>query len=295
MHCIWQFFVPARAYLMLEIFDFDVFESRSGSRNTWDGFLPLPKNRKRDFSPAKEGPDLLGIFPTQESILQDSRSENVTSLLGGLPEPASQVHEPKQTYKTEKPKDSASFYPTGHPSMGSTNVTLPAQNVDGLAVSHDPKEKILFAYLTARGKDVDAEDHQKHLVEVPLGEDMTVSATPIDTSSTQQAPADVCPHDVLYVSDLIAFSSRFCGTNSPLNKNMTFGSPLKMVEVIVELITTTDRGRGFAMLFDYKNDTELAGMNDSKEGRENVMMLVIIAGILFFALVLLSSLCIACR
>ncbi|KAJ6656534.1 hypothetical protein lerEdw1_003659 [Lerista edwardsae] len=296
MHCIWQFFVPARAYLMLEIFDFDVFESRGGSQNTWDGFLPLPKNRNQEISPAKESSDLPSIFSTQESVLQDSRSENFTSLRGRLPELASQVHELKQIYETETPNDSTSSYPTGRPFMETTNVTWPAQNVDGLAVNQDPKEKILFAYLTARGKDVDAEDHQKHLVEEePLGEDVTISATPTDTSSALQPAAEVCPHDVLYVSDLIAFSSRFCGTNSPFNKNMTFGSPLKMVEVIVELITTTDRGRGFAMLFDYKNDTELAGVDDSKEGRENVMMLVIIAGILFFALVLLSSLCIACR
>ncbi|KAL8180266.1 UNVERIFIED_CONTAM: hypothetical protein K2H54_018181 [Gekko kuhli] len=180
--------------------------------------------------------------------------------------------------------------------MEADNLTLLGQNRGGQEGSEDPKDKILLVHLTAREKREDDEDQKKNLKKVSSGEDMTISATvlPTDTSSTQQSSADVCPHDVLYVTDLITFSSRFCGTNSPLNKDMAFGSSLKMVEVIVELITTTDRGRGFAMLFEYKNDTESIAMNDSMEGRENIMMLVIITGILFFALVLLSTLCIAC-
>lgn len=275
---------------MLEIFDFDVFESLTGNQNTWDDFFPLSKNTNGEGSPIKEGSDLPSTaFPTQESALEGSRSKSFASLQGGFPEPTSRVGESKPSRQTEEPKDSTGFHPTGLPFMGSSDATT--HN----AVNKEPKEKILFAYLAARGRDEDAQSHWKHSVEATLGEDVAVSTTATDTSSPQQPSADICPHDVLYVSDLFAFSSRFCGTNSPLNKSMTFGSPLKMVEVIVELITTTDRGRGFAMLFDYKNDTELADLDDSKESRENVMMLVIVAGILFFALVLLSTLCIACR
>ncbi|XP_053135685.1 uncharacterized protein LOC128337948 [Hemicordylus capensis] len=290
MHCVWQFFIPARTYLMLEIFDFDVFESISGNPNAWDDFLPFPKNTKKAITPTEEKSDFSTVSPTKDSLLQDSPSKDFTSLHDRSPEATTQIQESKQLKSSAEPKELASTQPHGLPLTGSTNVSLLRQNTDGREENKDPKDKIWFAHLTARGGD-------KTLVEeVGFGENVTSPMVfTMDTSSTQQPLADVCPLDVLYVSDLIAFSSRFCGTNSPLNKNMTFGSSLKMVEVIVELITMTDRGRGFAMLFEYKNDTDLMDTKDSKEGKENIMMLVIITGILFFALVLLSTLCITCR
>ncbi|XP_063000398.1 uncharacterized protein LOC134410802 [Elgaria multicarinata webbii] len=296
MHCIWQFFIPARTYLMLEIFDFDVFEGISENSNAWDDFLSLPKNANKEFSPSEENTDLSTVFPTKSSALQESHSEDFYNRSDGFPEATSQKHESKQFQPIEEPKELAITQPSELPFMGAT--TLPRQTIGGVkGQDKDPKNKTLFAHLSARGRSKASEGHEQHLGDVAFEENVAISTVllPTDTSSTPQASGDVCPHDVLYVSDLIAFSSRFCGTNSPLNKDMTFGSSLKMVEVIIELITTTDRGRGFAMLFEYKNDTEPMAANDSKEGKENVMILVIITGILFFALVLLSSLCIACR
>ncbi|XP_060105545.1 uncharacterized protein LOC132579290 isoform X2 [Heteronotia binoei] len=302
MHCIWQFFIPARMYLMLEIFDFDVFESTSKNQNDWDNFPPppspsTPKNTNEEVAATEENPDFLTVFSTKGSFLQDSRIKSLDSLHDRFPETTSPKHESKQFQQTEESKELASNQSSGLSLMEADNLTLLGPNRGEQEGSEDPKDKILLVHLTAREKREDDEGQNKHLKEVSSGEDMTISSTvlPTDTSSTQQSSADVCPHDVLYVTDLITFSSRFCGTNSPLNKDMAFGSSLKMVEVIVELITTTDRGRGFAMLFEYKNDTESIVMNDSTEGRENIMMLVIITGILFFALVLLSTLCIACR
>ncbi|XP_048369947.1 uncharacterized protein LOC125442557 [Sphaerodactylus townsendi] len=294
MHCIWQFFIPARMYLMLEIFDFDVFESTSKNQNDWDSFPPPPKNINKEVSPTEENLDFFTVLPTKGPLLQDSHVTNFDSLQDRFLETTSSKHESKPFPQTE---ELASAQPSGLPLMETDNLTLPRQKGDGQETSEDLKDKILFVHLTSREKREDDEGQKKPLKEVASGEDGTISATVLttDTSSTQQSPADVCPHDVLYVTDLITFSSRFCGTNSPLNKDMAFGSSLKMVEVIVELITTTDRGRGFAMLFEYKNDTESIVVNDLTNGKENIMMLVIITGILFFALVLLSTLCIACR
>ncbi|KAF7240799.1 CUB and sushi domain-containing protein 2 [Varanus komodoensis] len=298
MHCVWQFFIPARTYLLLEIFDFDVFENISENSNAWDSFLSFPKTTHKEFFSSEENKDLSTIFPTKSSLLPESRSKDFYNLPNGFPEATSQKRQPKQFQQIEEPKELAVTQSNELLFMGATNVTLPRQIVGGIQEENkDPKNKILLAHLTARGRSKGSESYKQHLGDVAFGENVAIStrALPTDTTSVPQSSADVCPHDVLYVSDLIAFSSRFCGANSPLNKNMTFGSSLKMVEVIVELITTTDRGRGFAMLFEYKNDTEIMAMDDSREGKESIMMLVIITGILFFALVLLSSLCIACR
>nr|XP_020665548.1 uncharacterized protein LOC110087916 [Pogona vitticeps] len=290
IHCIWEFFIPARTYLMLEIFDFDVFESMSANPDAWDGFLSLPENNNKEFLPSEENIDFPTLFPTVSSALQESNSTGFYNLHDGLPEAASQKLEAKPFQQIKEAKELGSAKPSKF--LAPTNDTLPRETGGGVQEEHkNPKDKTLFSHLTDKGERDNSEGYNQH-----PGEDVAIPTTvsPTDSSSTSGPSAEICPHDVLYVSDLFAFSSRFCGTKSPLNKNMSFGSSLKMVEVIVELITTTDRGRGFAMLFEYKNDTEPVDVSDSKEGKENIMMLVIITGILFFALVLLSSLCIAC-
>ncbi|KAH0625545.1 hypothetical protein JD844_015099 [Phrynosoma platyrhinos] len=283
---------------MLEIFDFDVFESISENPSAWNDFLTLPKNSKEGFFPNEENTDFPTILSTKSSTLQNFHSTDFYHLHGGLPETASEKEEFKQFQQIQEPRELTITQPSESPFMEAINVTLLRQMNGGEEEENkDPVDKILFAHLTASGRKEDSEGSKQHSGNVAVGDNEGISTMVLstETSSIPVTSMEVCPHDVLYVSDLFAFSSRFCGTNSPLNKNMTFGSSLKMVEVIVELITTTDRGRGFAMLFEYKNDTELIAMNDSKDGKENIMMLVIITGILFFALVLLSSLCIACR
>ncbi|XP_076853970.1 uncharacterized protein LOC143509286 [Brachyhypopomus gauderio] len=85
-----------------------------------------------------------------------------------------------------------------------------------------------------------------------------------DTSTeTQLSGVDVCPHDVLYISDLLTFSSRFCGSNHPASGQLEFGSDAEMVEVVLELITTTHWGRGFALLFYYRNWTQALAAGQS--------------------------------
>lgn len=291
MHCVWRFLIPAKTYLLLEIFDFDVFESISEDPNAWDGYFSLTKNTDKDSSPGEETAEYSStIFPTKTSVDSDLDS---TDLVESLLEATSQNLKWKEFHPSGEPKDLAVTQPSKFPIQEGTNDTLTGQGRK--QEKKDLVDKIFFAHYPAKEN---AEGPQKRLGKVIFGEDDAISTMilPVNISSTPSFSADVCPDDVLYVSDLIAFSSRFCGTKSPLNQNMTFGSSLKMVEVIVELITTTDRGRGFAMLFEYKNGTtEMMPTNDIKDGEENTMMLVVITGILFFAMVLLSSLCIACR
>ncbi|XP_026572050.1 uncharacterized protein LOC113446549 [Pseudonaja textilis] len=291
MHCVWRFLIPAKAYLLLEIFDFDVFESISDEDpNAWDGYFALTQNTNKDSSPREEIAEYSStVVPTKTSV--DPHLDS-TDLEDGFPEATSQNLEWKVLHPSGEPKDLAVTQPSKFPIQEGTNDTLTRQG--GKQEEKDLVDKIFFARYPAKEN---AEGAQKHVGKVIFGEEAAISTVilPLNISSTPSFSADLCPDDVLYVSDLIAFSSRFCGTKSPLNQNMTFGSSLKMVEVIVELITTTNRGRGFAMLFEYKNGTEVTPTNDIKDGEENTMMLVVITGILFFAMVLLSSLCIACR
>ncbi|KAM7145280.1 uncharacterized protein RBU57_015273 isoform 1-T1 [Macrochelys suwanniensis] len=302
-HCVWQFFIPVRTHLILEILDFDVFESSNETPDPWDSFFSSSKNK--EMFPTEENSDLpITLATTKSSVLagmskatqtQSSPGAPSKGLAGrydGFPVTTSKKEEYKQTSEEkhfrpmEEPKEIAKGQPDGLLLTVAGNTTMLQQNTSGLEMNRDLKGKVLLAHLTARRRD-----------EV-IGESQTLSTTvlPRENSTTQQSSADVCPHDVLYVSDLITFSSRFCGTNLPLNKTMVFSSSLEMVEVIMELITTTDRGRGFAMLFEYKNITESNVMDVVRQdGKENTMMLAIITGIVFFALVLLSTLCITFR
>ncbi|TFK14163.1 F-box only protein 6 [Platysternon megacephalum] len=304
-HCVWQFFIPVRTHLILEILDFDVFESSNETPDPWDGFFSSSKGKNKEMFPTEENSDLpITLATTKSSVLAGmskatqkhsspgAQSKGLASHYDGFPvttskkEEYKQTSEEKQFSQMEELKEIAKAQPDGLPFTVAGNTTTQRQNISGLEMNRDLKGKVLLAHLTARRRD-----------EV-MGESQTLSTTilPRESSTTQQSSVDVCPHDVLYVSDLITFSSRFCGTNLPLNKTMVFSSSLEMVEVIMELITTTDRGRGFAMIFEYKNITEPNVMDVVRQdGQENTMMLAIITGIVFFALVLLSTLCITCR
>nr|XP_032627075.1 uncharacterized protein LOC116819459 isoform X2 [Chelonoidis abingdonii] len=304
-HCVWQFFIPVRTHLILEILDFDVFESSNETPDPWDGFFTSSKRKNKEMFPTEENSDLPITFATtkssdlagmskatQKHSSPGAQSKGLAGHYDGFPvttskkEEYKQTSEEKQFRQMEEPKEIAKAQPDELPFTVAGNTATQQQNISGLEMNRDLKGKVLLAHLTARRRD-----------EV-MGENQTLSTTalPRGNSTTQQPSADVCPHDVLYVSDLITFSSRFCGTNLPLNKTMVFSSSLEMVEVIMELITTTDRGRGFAMLFEYKNITEPNVMDVVRQdGKEDTMMLAIITGIVLFALVLLSTLCITFR
>ncbi|XP_014819149.1 PREDICTED: uncharacterized protein LOC106901223 [Calidris pugnax] len=302
-HCVWQFFIPMRTHLILEIFDFDIFESSSETPTPWDGFSAPTKAGNKDMSSLEENLDF--ALRTTKPSLQTwvskvaqnlsstgDQSKDLASHLDELQGAASkkdeakQASEENQSKQMKEPKAIIKAQPEELPFPVAGSATMRRQNTSGLKTEEDSKGKILLAHLAASEKD-----------EVTV-ESWTLPTTvlPVEISSSPQSAVDVCPHDVLYVSDLITFSSRFCGPNSPLNKTMVFGSSLEMVEVIMELITTTDRGRGFAMLFEYKNTTDPNTVDAVRQERkENMMILAIITGIVFFALALLSALCIACR
>ncbi|XP_064322591.1 uncharacterized protein LOC104047725 [Phalacrocorax carbo] len=302
-HCVWQFFIPVRTRLILEIFDFDIFESSSETPTPWDGFSATATSGNKEMPSLEENTDF-GLQTTKPSLQTwmskvaqnlsstGDQSKDLASHLDELPGTASkkdeakQASEENQSKQMKEPKAITKAQPEGLPFPVAGSATMRRQNTSGQEREDDLKEKILLAHLAASERD-----------DVTV-ESWTLPTTvlPVEISSSPQSAVDVCPHDVLYVSDLITFSSRFCGPNSPLNKTMVFGSSLEMVEVIMELITTTDRGRGFAMLFEYKNITDPSTVDAVRQERkENMMILAIITGIVFFALALLSALCIACR
>ncbi|XP_026715651.1 uncharacterized protein LOC113486144 [Athene cunicularia] len=301
-HCVWQFFIPMRTHLILEIFDFDIFESSSEPQPPWEGFSAPTKTGNKDVPFPGENLDLAlhttkpslqtWMSKVAQNLSTGDQSKDLASHVDELPGSASkkdeakQASEENQSKQMKEPKVMTKAQPEELPLPVAGSATTRRQNTSGLEREEDLKGKILLAHLAASERD-----------EVTV-ETWTLPTTllPVEISSSPQSAVDVCPHDVLYVSDLITFSSRFCGPNSPLNKTMVFGSSLEMVEVIMELITTTDRGRGFAMLFEYKNITEPNTVDAVRQERkENMMMLAIITGTVFFALALLSALCIAWR
>ncbi|XP_078524033.1 uncharacterized protein LOC144792734 isoform X3 [Lissotriton helveticus] len=156
-----------------------------------------------------------------------------------------------------------------------------------------------FAEDPARQQNQAAEDDGKYFqIHPDVPDSGTPSATPsvTDTSDTFPPPAEACPQDVLYISDLVTFSSRFCGSNSPQNKSLVFGSPSEMMEVIMELITTTTGGRGFLMLFDYRNISVVTAMNvQEQRDRDHLMVLAILAGVATLVILLLSATCLVYR
>uniref|UniRef100_H3BEH6 Si:dkey-112e17.1 n=1 Tax=Latimeria chalumnae TaxID=7897 RepID=H3BEH6_LATCH len=242
-HCIWQFFVPAEVRLILEILDFDVFES----------------------------PTEHGRLPDRHiSTLQRQSKTVLSAEENDFPITTSKKVEAKQVVQQEQ----------------STHLDLAkGTNAMGQSVSHVSIAQSSLVENAGRGDNDGTEGKI---------EDATPASDPTHSSPTQPPSLDVCPHDVLYISDLITFSSRFCGTNLPINRTLIFGSSVEMIEVIMELITTTGYGRGFLILFEYKNETEVnfIGVVKPRTG-ENATLLAIIAGVVLFAMVLMTALCLA--
>lgn len=119
-----------------------------------------------------------------------------------------------------------------------------------------------------------------------------------DESETPQLVKDTCPDDVLYITDLITFSSRFCGSKRPSDDGLVFGSDVEMVEVIMELITNTHRGRGFALIFRYRNRTavEVGGQRSSAPSVGAVeALLAAVSLAALFAIGLMIILCVTLR
>ncbi|XP_069476108.1 uncharacterized protein [Ambystoma mexicanum] len=304
-HCVWQFFIPAGTKLILEVFDFDVFDG-TGEGDPSDRYVyPFKRMSQDTFTEEDESST---PTPTAEPFIEDAVP---------TPEPSPKSRVPGGLWGE----------PTGDHKKGATGLVLGhglLRSLDDAEAGHGLLQSTLqaifeanrpswrqaknsldgrkrvgggskFAQDAARQKNtLESEDDKYPKVQT----DMIDSAMPwtTETSPTLPLPAELCPQDVLYISDLTTFSSRFCGENSPRNKSLVFSSPSEMMEVIMELITTTNRGRGFLMLFDYQNDSVVSAMNlhGHRDG-EHMVALAIIAGVAAFAAVLLGTMLLVYR
>ncbi|XP_059407259.1 uncharacterized protein LOC132141604 [Carassius carassius] len=250
-HCVWQFFVPVGHQLIMEMFDFDVFESHNSA--------------------------VVDEVPTEGGAL-------VSKSLGSPKEPQSTLREDvkqvviqEQSTKMEMTKVSNSAKMLSD-SPSAPQASLPVENRNSVS-SQASRSSIDF---------------------ISSSPPMATEAGDTVIPETQPPLFDACPHDVLYISDLITFSSRFCGSRRPSSSQLVFGSDDDMVEVIMELITTTHWGRGFALLFHYQNQTQAATSERQRspltsDSRTGVVLLGAVSGTVVFAVALAGILCVIFR
>ncbi|OCU01940.1 uncharacterized protein LOC108716097 [Xenopus laevis] len=285
-HCVWQFFIPAGSQLLVETLDFDIFESTSNDflmpSSSSDSKTPNSNQKRRNG----------GLFTTETSLTSEfpkATTPNVNEVNNHI------SISRKRWDKTNKGENQLSNLQGLKKEQGldhagtSTSQKAPVES-NRFDEQDSTKPVDLIAPFTAGV--VESLDYWQ-----PPSEDATSLSLYMDNDSTSQPLVqDICPHDVLYISDLVTFSSRFCGSNSPLNKTLVFGSPVEMMEVIMELITTTDRGRGFAILFTYQNQTLVTSMGiQNRQGGDGMMLLAVTAAAILFAFVLLMALCLSYR
>lgn len=301
-HCVWQFFVPVDHLLILEIFDFDVFENHDSAvqyaaisdveEDKADeevtlvaGSSGVDENSSSAKDPAPQGEGVVSKAP--QSSQNDEAKQVVVQEQSTKMEIARVSNSAKRsadasTNLASPPPSSLVLIPGAQPpgDKAANSVSSPLNRGDlypGLHPNPNPNSGLALEETTAAP---------------PLPTD-----TPVVSPETQQSVLDACPHDVLYISDLITFSSRFCGSNRPPSSQLVFGSDLEMVEVIMELITTTHWGRGFALLFHYHNRTEPGGDHHSYAPTASKVdsLLAAVSGAAFFAMILTSALCIIFR
>ncbi|KAM6965408.1 uncharacterized protein FYW47_007754 [Aplochiton taeniatus] len=291
MHCVWQFFVPAGHQLILEMFDFDVFESH----DTAAPYAALYDPQKEEAAGASRP-------------LSD---ENPLSVKGPVPpsdrdrpkaSPPFQSHEVKQVVVQEQSaKMEIAKLSNSAKRSAETSSEVASQPpfsrviISGAQTSGDKTANSVSSPLL-RG-DPNPNPDSGHAVEETTPNPPLHTETPAVSLETQQPVMDACPHDVLYISDLVTFSSRFCGSNRPSSSQLEFGSGQEMVEVIMELITTTHWGRGFALLFQYHNHTEPGGGQRTFVPAASKVdsLLAAVSGAAFLAMVLTSVLCVIFR
>ncbi|KAJ8380200.1 hypothetical protein SKAU_G00009780 [Synaphobranchus kaupii] len=299
-HCVWQFFVPAGYRLVMEMLDFDVFEShdiiaRSLSNPlrgveeeevVYDRATPTPRGAI-DGDPPK-GPALQAPLGGTPKASQMPQKEVVKQVVV--------VQEQSTKMEMAKVSNSAKWTAESPPAPASPPTQLYPQSpsemenyISHQAIRGDGVPDLRVAAASSRPE----YEATPTLTSTPSSSTDTEATSP----ETQQPVMDACPHDVLYISDLITFSTRFCGPNKPMGHQLAFGSQTEMVEVIMELITTTPWGRGFALLFRYHNRTELGDrrlLAPPATGKIDAL-LAAVCGASFFAVVLTSALCIIFR
>ncbi|XP_069071365.1 uncharacterized protein [Pleurodeles waltl] len=307
-HCVWQFFIPAGTHLILEVFDFDVFDSK-GEGDVLDPYIyPFKRVNQDSFTEEEENPKAL---PTPEPLLRgvvDSPEPSSRSRVqsGGSWLLRTQKKTEPEVVERQRLLTSLDVAATGQSLLHSKLQAMfeakhPSwiEEYDREYGSKDVGGGSKFSEDPSRQQNQAEEDDGKFFqVHSDVSDSGTPSSTPwvTDTSDTMPPPAEACPHDVLYISDLVTFSSRFCGANSPQNRSLVFGSPSVMMEVIMELITTTTGGRGFLVLFDYQNISGVTAMNiQEQRDREHLVVLAILAGVATLVILLLSVTCLVYR
>ncbi|KAM8960729.1 uncharacterized protein RCH25_036491 [Pelodytes ibericus] len=299
-HCVWQFFIPAGSRLMIETLDFDVFEASSDDEipfvAAYSEFTTLHEIEKDiKYSAAQTEASLL-IRP--EIVTERTTTDHISS----PNEINKDIVIPRKSLggmgKGEKRLIAFQGVTEEKNVLNNEAGILQKDTVTTVLVSEDRKDSNKPAHLL----DPFTASMQEHFEGYwqQLNEDGTASPLMVDIatdpSTSPSSLFDVCPYDVLYISDLTTFSTRFCGSNSPLNNMLVFGSPVEMTEVIMELITTTNRGRGFAVLFSYQNQTSVTAMGVvERQSKEDVMLLAVTSATISFALVLLLVLCLSYR
>ncbi|XP_011477814.1 uncharacterized protein LOC101162848 isoform X2 [Oryzias latipes] len=280
-HCVWEFIVPIDYQLVLEIFDFDVFESHDSTAKHSTVSKFEEAEEEVTFIPDKAlsvveepvDPHTQGDISKAQQSSQDGDSKQVV-----LQEQSTKMEIAKVLNSAKRSADSP------------------------LSQSSQPPHSFLIQH-----SDTPAEDKAVNSANLSSNSSSIVgettlpsphfTETPAVSPETQQSVLDVCPHDVLYISDLITFSSRFCGANRPPGSQLVFGSNQAMMEVIMELITTTHWGRGFALLFHYHNLTESESNQRAtySSGSNADSVLAAVSGATFFVMILTGVLCIIFR
>lgn len=303
MHCVWQFFVPVGHQLILEIFDFDVFESQDPATAHYAAITDLEEDEGDDGAMPQPGGSAIDentslakdpVPQTQGSTVkapQSSPKDEVKQVV--VQEQSTKMEIAKISNSAKRSTDATSDLAS--PPLLSPLLISGAQPPPGDKAENSVSSPLLRGdrNLIPRAVPGLAVDGPTPTPTPPLPADMEAVSP-----ETQQSVVDACPHDVLYISDLITFSSRFCGSNRPSSSQLVFGSSQEMVEVIMELITTTHWGRGFALLFHYHNRTEHAGDDRhtyAPTASKMDSLLAALSGATFFALVLTSALCIIFR
>ncbi|KAM3611777.1 uncharacterized protein V6R79_024102 [Siganus canaliculatus] len=296
-HCVWQFFVPVDYQLILEIFDFDVFESHDSAEqySATSNFEEDEADEEVAFTPGAFAADEMPSAakdPVPERVgdaaktLQSSQGDEGNHVV--VQEQSTKMEIAKVSNSAKRSADASSVLssPPPPPSL----LLLPGAVPPGDKAANSASSSHL------RG-DLKSSFNPSTVVEETTLASTYTSNTAAVSPETQHLVLDACPHDVLYISDLITFSSRFCGSNRPPSSQLVFGSSQEMVEVIMELITTTHWGRGFALLFHYHNLTEPGGdrLVSAPLASKVDTLLAAVSGAAFFAMILTSALCIICR
>ncbi|XP_028270155.1 uncharacterized protein LOC114441429 isoform X2 [Parambassis ranga] len=294
-HCVWQFVVPIDYQLILEIFDFDVFESHdAASQYSNSNFEEEDTDEEVTFTTSSSVADETSSAD-KESTLQSAGDVSKTQQSSQDGE-VKQVVVQEQSSKMEIAKVSNSAKRSADSSSSMSSPPPPSLLLLPGAVP--PGDKTINSASSSQLRpELSPSSNPGTVVEETTHVPPHSTSTPPVRPETQQSVLDACPHDVLYISDLITFSSRFCGSNRPPSSQLVFGSSEEMVEVIMELITTTHWGRGFALLFHYHNLTEPGGDRRAISPMASKVdsLLAAVSGAAFFAMILTSALCIIFR